>query len=43
MGRWPERDLKYNGPVHVNAYTKKDGTYVREHTRSAPGTKSGRH
>jgi hypothetical protein len=33
-------DLKYNGPVHVRGYYRKDGTYVRPHTRSAPGTKS---
>jgi hypothetical protein len=24
--------------VHVNGYTRKDGTYVHEHLRSAPGT-----
>ena len=24
------------GPVHVNGYYRKDGTYVRPHTRSAP-------
>jgi hypothetical protein len=28
-------------PVHVRGYTRKDGTYVRPHTRSAPGTRSG--
>lgn len=27
--------------VHVKGYYRKDGTYVRPHTRSAPGTKSG--
>ena len=27
--------------VHVRGYYRKDGTYVRPHTRSAPGTKSG--
>jgi hypothetical protein len=26
------------GPVQVRGYTKKDGTYVAPHTRSAPGT-----
>jgi len=31
-------DLKYNGPVYVHGYTRKDGTYVRSHTRSLPGT-----
>lgn len=25
------------GPVQVNGYYRKDGTYVRPHTRSAPG------
>ncbi len=30
---------KYNGPVHVRGYYRKDGTYVKPHTRSAPGTK----
>ena len=33
-------ELKYNGPVSVRGYTRKDGTYVRPHTRSAPGTRS---
>jgi len=33
-------ELSYHGPVHVNGYYRKDGTYVRSHTRSAPGTKS---
>jgi hypothetical protein len=28
--------------VHVRSYTKKDGTQVRSHYRSAPGTASGR-
>jgi hypothetical protein len=28
-------------PVHVRGYTRRDGTYVRPHTRSAPGTRSG--
>ncbi len=27
------------GPVHVRGYTRKDGTYVAPHTRSAPGGK----
>ena len=26
--------------VHVNGYTRKDGTYVHEHWRAAPGTAS---
>lgn len=26
------------GPVHVKGYYRKDGTYVRPHTRSAPGS-----
>lgn len=34
----PLGDLHYNGPVHVKSYTRKDGTPVRAHTRSAPGT-----
>lgn len=28
--------LDYHGPVHVNGYVRKDGTYVQPHTRSAP-------
>jgi hypothetical protein len=28
-----------NGPVHVRGYTRKDGTYVKPHTRSRPNTK----
>jgi hypothetical protein len=28
----------YCGPVNVQGYYRKDGTYVRGHTRSAPGT-----
>lgn len=28
--------------VHVRGYTRKDGTYVRPHTRSAPGSGRGR-
>lgn len=27
------------GPVSVRGYTRKDGTYVRPHTRSSPGSK----
>lgn len=27
---------EYHGPVHVNGYTRKDGTYVQPHTRRAP-------
>jgi len=30
------------GPVSVRGYTRKDGTYVRPHTRSAPGSGRGR-
>jgi hypothetical protein len=30
-----------SGPVHVKAYTRKDGTHVQAHTRAAPGTGSG--
>lgn len=26
----------YCGPVHVRGYYRKDGTYVRPHTRSLP-------
>lgn len=26
----------YHGPVHVNGYVRRDGTYVQPHTRSAP-------
>ena len=26
----------YHGPIHVNGYTRKDGTYVQPHTRRAP-------
>ena len=29
-------DLKENGPVQVRGYYRKDGTYVRPHTRSRP-------
>jgi hypothetical protein len=29
-------------PVHVNGYTRKDGTHVQPHTRSAPGTAPSR-
>lgn len=28
--------LRNNGPVHVRGYYRKDGTYVRPHTRSRP-------
>lgn len=28
------------GPVHVNSYTRSDGTFVRAHTRALPGTGS---
>lgn len=38
----PSRNPSYNGgPVRVKGYFRKDGTYVRPHTRSAP--KSGSH
>jgi hypothetical protein len=30
-------------PVHVEGYTKKNGTYVAPHDRAAPGTSPGRH
>lgn len=30
------------GSVSVQGYTRKDGTYVRPHTRSAPGSGRGR-
>lgn len=32
----------YCGPVHVDGYFRKDGTYVRPHTRSLPHTGGGR-
>jgi hypothetical protein len=45
---WTLRDLTYarpapsgssgGGTVYVRGYTRKDGTYVRPHTRSAPGS-----
>jgi sensor histidine kinase YesM len=28
-----------SGTVHVRGYTRKDGTYVRPHTRSSPSTR----
>jgi hypothetical protein len=31
--------LRTNGPVQVRGYYRKDGTYVRPHTRSAPRRK----
>jgi hypothetical protein len=31
-----------DGTVYVKGYTRKDGTYVRPHTRSAPGSGGGR-
>jgi hypothetical protein len=31
-----------NGTVYVKGYTRKDGTYVAPHTRSAPGSGGGR-
>jgi len=31
---------KADKPVHVNGYTRKDGTYVAPYTRNAPGTAS---
>lgn len=33
-----KEDAAPRKPVHVREYTKKDGTVVREHDRSAPGT-----
>jgi hypothetical protein len=30
------------GPVNVRGYTRKDGTYVRPHTRALPGQGAGR-
>jgi hypothetical protein len=45
---WTPRDLSYarpvpasssgGGSVYVRSYTRKDGTYVRQHYRSAPGS-----
>ncbi len=32
------KESKKNKPVHVRGYTRKDGTYVAPHDRSAPGT-----
>ncbi len=29
-------DAKRGGPVHVDGYTRKDGTYVKSHNRSDP-------
>lgn len=34
------RSKSSGGAVHVRGYTRKDGTYVRPHTRSAPGSGS---
>jgi hypothetical protein len=47
---WTADDLKAARPaatpsgdrVYVHAYTRKDGTYVQGHTRSAPGGGGGR-
>jgi hypothetical protein len=36
-GQGPMPALDMGRPVHVDGYTRKDGTYVRPHTRSAPG------
>ena len=35
----PAPSTSTGGEVHVKGYYRKDGTYVRPHTRSAPGTK----
>lgn len=37
-GRSSYRSSASTGTVHVRGYTRKDGTYVRPHTRRAPGT-----
>jgi micrococcal nuclease len=37
----PAPSDRNHGPVQVQGYTRKDGTYVAPHTRSAPGTKGG--
>jgi hypothetical protein len=34
--RYSGRTYGGGGTVHVRGYTRKDGTYVRPHTRSAP-------
>ena len=34
--RYSNRNYSGGGTVHVRGYTRKDGTYVRSHTRSAP-------
>ena len=34
--------LDMSKPVHVTGYYKKNGTYVREHTRNLPGTGSSK-
>ena len=36
-------DLDMSKPVSVRGYVRKDGTYVRPHTRSAPGSGRGKH
>ena len=35
-------DAKRGGPVHVDGYTRKDGTYVKPYTRSAPTNGKGK-
>ena len=36
--RTSSRSSSPGGTVHVSGYTRKDGTYVRPHTRRTPGT-----
>lgn len=36
--RTTSRSSSPGGTVHVSGYTRKDGTYVRPHTRRSPGT-----
>ena len=38
----PQKDVNTSGDVHVKGYYRKDGTYVRPHTRSRPGSKKGK-
>lgn len=37
--RTPAKREELPKPVHVDAYTKEDGTKVKAHDRAAPGTK----
>jgi hypothetical protein len=44
LPQWSKDDLSRARPgkdVYVHSYTRKDGTFVQGHTRSAPGTASG--